>query len=153
MSHMRTNKAGLDLIKRFEGLELTAYVCPAGRLTIGYGHTSAAGEPKVIRGMTITEAQAEEILARDLRVFEKAVDEVIKVTPTPNQFSAMVSLCYNIGPGAFAGSSVARKLNAGDISGAAEAFMLWVRANGRSVAGLVRRREAEKALFLKTGDG
>lgn len=148
---MKTNKAGLDLIKSFEGLRLETYKCSAGVDTIGYGHTSAAGEPKVKPGMKITEKEAEEILARDLGKYEAAVSKAMTVTPTENQFSAMVSLCYNIGPGNFASSSVVRKLNAGDVEGAANSFLLWNKAAGKVLAGLTRRREAEKALFLKKG--
>jgi lysozyme len=146
---MKTNKAGLDLIKSFEGLRLTTYKCSAGVDTIGYGHTSAAGEPKVTPGMKITEKEAEEILARDLGKYEAAVDKAITITPTENQFAAMVSLCYNIGPGNFSSSSVVKKLNAGDVEGAANSFLLWNKAAGKVLAGLTRRREAEKTLFLK----
>jgi lysozyme len=145
---MNTNKAGLDLIKSFEGLRLETYKCSAGVDTIGYGHTSMAGEPKVTPGMKITEAEAEEILARDLGKYEAAVDKAVTVEPTPNQFAAMVSLCYNIGPGNFAKSSVVRKLNAGDVDGAAQSFLMWNKAAGKVLAGLTRRREAEKKLFL-----
>ncbi len=145
---MKVNAAGLDLIKSFEGLRLKAYKCSAGVDTIGYGHTSAAGAPVVKAGMKITAAEAEKILARDLGKYEQAVDKVVTVKPTPNQFSAMVSLCYNIGPGNFAGSSVVRRLNAGDVKGAAEAFLLWNKVHGRALAGLTRRREAERKLFL-----
>ena len=145
---MKVNAAGLDLIKSFEGLRLKAYKCSAGVDTIGYGHTSAAGEPKVTPRMTITAAEAEKILARDLGKYEQAVDKAVTVKPTPNQFAAMVSLCYNIGPGNFAGSSVVRRLNAGDVKGAAEAFLMWNKVHGRALAGLTRRREAERKLFL-----
>ena len=96
----------------------------------------------------IFDAEAEKILARDLGKYEQAVDKAVTVKPTPNQFSAMVSLCYNIGPGNFAGSSVVRRLNAGDVKGAAEAFLLWNKVHGRALAGLTRRREAERKLFL-----
>jgi lysozyme len=145
---MKVNAAGLDLIKSFEGLRLKAYKCSAGVDTIGYGHTSAAGAPVVKAGMKITEQEAEKILARDLGKYEQAVDKAVTVKPTSNQFSAMVSLCYNIGPGNFAGSSVVRRLNAGDVKGAAEAFLLWNKVHGRALAGLTRRREAERKLFL-----
>ena len=145
---MKVNAAGLDLIKSFEGLRLKAYKCSAGVDTIGYGHTSAAGEPKVTPRMTITAAEAENILKRDLTQYERAVTKAVTVKPTPNQFAAMVSLCYNIGSGNFAGSSVVRRLNAGDVKGAAEAFLLWNKVHGRALAGLTRRREAERKLFL-----
>lgn len=145
---MDTNKAGLDLIKSFEGLRLETYKCSAGVDTIGYGHTSAAGHPKVGKGMKITEAEAEQMLAHDLGKYEDAVEKGLKVTPTGNQFAAMVSLCYNVGPGNFAKSSVLKKINAGDIKGAAQSFLAWNKAAGKVLAGLTRRREAEKKLFL-----
>jgi len=150
---MNTNRAGLDLIKEFEGLRTTAYVDPVGILTIGYGHTDAAGPPKVTKGMKITAQQAEAILATDLVKYEAAVLKAIKRVPNENQFAAMVSLCFNIGPGAFAGSSVARLFNDNLIQAAADSFRLWNKGTvkGKKVvlAGLTRRREAERALFLK----
>ena len=146
---MQTNEDGLNLIKIYEGLRLKAYKDPVGILTIGYGHTSAAGEPKVTEGMTITKEQAEAILRRDLQKYEKAVDDAITADLTENQFAACVSLCYNIGPGAFAKSSVARFINAGRFADAADAFALWNRAGGKILPGLVKRRAAEAALFVK----
>lgn len=146
---MKTNREGIELIKRFEGLRLTAYLCPANVWTIGYGHTSAAGAPVVKKGMKITKDEAAEILVRDLVKYEVAVMKALTRNPNENQFSAMVSLCYNIGPGAFAKSSVVRKFNAGDASGAAAAFRLWNKAGGKVLAGLVRRREEEIILFSK----
>ena len=145
---MKTSKAGIDLIKRWEGVKLTAYKCPAGIWTIGYGHTSAAGPPKVEQGMTITEREAEEILARDLFKYAQGVISAITARPTQPQFDAMVSLCYNIGPGAFAKSSLVRRFNAGNIAEAADAFLMWNKAGGRVLEGLERRRKEERALFL-----
>lgn len=142
------NQAALDLIKEFEGLSLAAYLCPAGVWTIGYGHTSRAGEPKVTPGMTIGEDRAEAILRRDLRVFEDAVDRAVNRPMTENQRGAFVSLCYNIGAGAFAKSTAVKRFNAGDVHGAAEAMTWWNKAGGKVLRGLVRRREAERALFL-----
>lgn len=145
---MRTSKAGIDLIKRFEGLRTTAYRDAVGVWTIGYGHTAAAGEPTPRQGMMISEAEAETILRRDLRQYEDAVTKACKRTPNRNQFDAFVSLCFNIGPGGFRRSSAVRKFNAGDDAGAADAFLLWNKAGGKVLKGLVRRREAERALFL-----
>lgn len=144
---MKTNRAGIELIKSFEGLELTAYKCPADKWTIGYGHTTAAGPPAVKSGMKITAEQAAEILVRDLVAFEAAVMNALRRNPNENQFSAMVSLCYNIGPGAFASSTVVKKFNAGDAEGAAAAFRLWKKGGGKVLPGLIRRREAEIELF------
>ena len=148
---MKTNKAGLDLIKQYEGLRLTAYPDPATGgepWTIGYGHTSAAGEPRVSKGMKITKDYAETILARDLRKYEDAVAKALTRTPNANQNAAMVSLCYNIGPSNFAKSSVVKRFNANNPQGAAEAFMLWNKANGKVMPGLTKRRQAERDLFL-----
>lgn len=146
---MALNKESLDLIKEFEGCRLTAYICPAGVLTIGYGHTSAAGAPTVKRGMKITAEEATAILRGDLKKYEAAVDRAIKVPMTPNQRGALVSLCYNIGPGAFSRSTAVRRMNVGDSRGAAEALTWFNKAGGRVLRGLVRRREAERALFMK----
>jgi lysozyme len=144
---MKTNRAGIELIKSFEGLKLAAYKCPAGVWTIGYGHTTAAGPPAVKGGMKITAEQAAEILVRDLVAYEAAVMNALRRNPNENQFSAMVSLCYNIGPGAFASSTVVKKFNAGDADGAAAAFRLWKKGGGKVLPGLIRRREAEIELF------
>lgn len=148
---MKTNQAGVDLIKKWEGKKLTAYPDPATGgepWTIGYGHTSAAGPPAVKKGMKITEEEAESILVRDLGKYESAVMKGLTAKPNGNQFSAMVSLCFNIGPGNFAKSSVLRKFNAGDTKGAADAFLLWNKAAGKVMRGLTNRREDERKLFL-----
>jgi lysozyme len=146
---MKTNKDGIELIKEFEGFRSKAYRCPAGVLTIGYGHTSAAGSPLVKSGMTITRDEGEAILKRDLEIYEAAVLDAIKVELNSNQFSACASLCYNIGPGNFKKSSVARFCNKRQWENAADAFALWNKAGGKVLPGLVRRRAAEQALFLK----
>lgn len=148
---MKTSNAGLDLIQKWEGRKLTAYRCPAGVLTIGYGHTSAAGEPKVHEGMKITAEDAEAILVRDLVKYEAAVNKALTRTPSQPQFDAMVSLCFNIGGGAFAGSTLVRRFNAGDNAGTADAFLMWNKAGGRVLKGLENRRKDERALFLKAG--
>lgn len=141
---MKTNTAGLSLIKQFEGCELHAYKCPAGVLTIGYGHTG----PDVTPGQVITAHRAEELLQLDLAKFEKAVAAALKVTVTPNQFAALVALAYNIGGAAIAKSTLIRRLNAGKTQEAADQFLVWTKAGGKVLAGLTRRREAERALFL-----
>jgi GH24 family phage-related lysozyme (muramidase) len=142
------NAAGLALIKEFEGLRTTAYRDPVGIWTIGYGHTSMAGPPEVTSGMRITEADAEEILKRDLRKFEQGIRDRVSVSLNSNQFSALVSFAFNVGLGAFQNSTMRRLLNGGDYSGAANEFPRWVKAGGRTLQGLVRRRNAERALFL-----
>lgn len=145
---MKTNLAGIELIKAWEGLRTTAYQDSVGVWTIGYGHTSMAGEPKVTPGMRITPDQATAILANDLGKYESAVSSALKRTPTGNQFAAMVSLCFNVGPGNFLKSSVLTRFNAGDMQGAADAFLMWNKAGGKVLQGLVNRREAERKLFL-----
>lgn len=142
------NNEALSLIKRWEGCKLTAYKDIVGVWTIGYGHTAAAGAPSPKAGMKITQAEADEILKRDLEKYIDAVDAAVKIKINENQRGAMVSLCYNIGPGAFSKSTLVKKLNAGDINGAAEAFLSWKKAGGRVVQGLVNRRNDEKKLFL-----
>lgn len=149
---MNLTRAGLDLIKEREGLRLEAYRCQAGVLTIGYGHTSLAGTPLVKPGMKITVQEAERILARDLVKYEEAVQRCVTVDLTPNQYSALVSLCYNIGEGNFAKSTVVKRVNANDFQGAAKAFAMWNKADGKVSSGLVKRRAMEAALFLSDVD-
>ena len=146
---MNVSETAIDLIKEFEGFRASAYLDPVGIVTIGYGTTSRAGvgiEPHL--GMTISEPQAEVYLRQAVEKFAAQIAPLIKVPVTEAQFGACVSLAYNIGPGAFARSSVLRKLNAGDIAGAAAAFALWNKAGGKVLPGLVRRRAAEARLFL-----
>lgn len=152
---MKTSAAGLNIIKKWEGLSLTAYPDPATNgepYTIGYGHTSAAGDPKVRPGMRITAKEATAILQSDLKKVESDVEALLKRKPTQAQFDAMVSLAYNIGIGNFKKSSVLRKFNAGDYAGAADAFMLFVKANGKVMKGLLNRRSEERDLF-RVGSG
>ena len=112
---MRISQGGLDnLLKKFEGCRLKAYRCPAGILTIGYGHTSAAGEPLVKDGMTITQEQAEEILKTDLGRYEKPVSDLVKVDLEQNQFDVLVDFAYNAGVGNLKSSTLLKKVNAGD---------------------------------------
>jgi lysozyme len=140
------NAEGLALIKEFEGLELKAYLCPAKVWTIGYGSTGAHVKP----GMVITEAEAEQLLRKDLARFERAVARACPIA-TGNQFSAMVSLAFNIGEAAFEKSTLARLHKAGDYRGAAEQFPRWNKAGGKVLAGLSRRRAREQALYRKMG--
>ena len=142
-----TSSKGLDLIKSFEGCELKAYVCPAGVLTIGYGHTGADVHP----GMEISTAEAEELLRTDLIRFERAVDNHITVPIKQCQFDALVSFTYNCGADAFKNSTLLRLLNAKDYEGAAGQFGRWVNGPNGPLAGLVRRRQAEETLFRRDG--
>lgn len=142
--------AGLALIKRFEGLRLTPYRDPAGHLTIGYGHRVQPGERF---GAGFNEADAAALLAADLRTAEAAVARLAKVRLTTGQRDALISFVFNLGAARLAGSTLLRKLNAGDVLGAALEFVRWIHAgpagNPRPLKGLLRRRLAEAALFLE----
>lgn len=146
---MKTGARGLALIKQFEGWRGVAYRDPVGIWTIGYGHTAMAGPPAPVKGMRISRAEGEEILKRDLATYEAAVNRAVKVRLSQPQFDALVSLCYNIGPGNFQKSSVLRAVNRQDWNDAARRFHLWNKAGGRVLPGLVRRRAAEAALFAE----
>lgn len=141
---MKTSSKGINLIKEFEGLELEAYLCPANVWTIGYGHTKT-----VTKGMVISEEGAEELLKQDLRHYENGINKHVKVELNQNQFDALVSFSYNLGVFALRTSTLLRVLNEGDYEEAANQFGRWVRANGKVLNGLVRRREAERSLFLR----
>ncbi len=134
---------GLALTKSFEGLHLEAYRDCAGIWTIGYGHAG----PAVSEGQSVSEAQAEKLLEADLGEAVACVNHSIQVAISQNQFDAIVDFCFNAGRGNFVQSTLLRKVNAGDFRGAAAQFALWVHAGGEVVAGLVRRRDAEAALF------
>lgn len=141
---MRTSQRGIDLIKEFEGFSERAYLCPGGVYTIGYGHTRG-----VQIGDTCTREKAEEYLRDDLKDTEEAIEALITVPLTQNQFDALASLVYNIGSGNFFYSTIRRVicLNIGDIEEYRKAWMMWVKARGKVLKGLVRRREAEFKLF------
>lgn len=140
---MKTSQKGIDLIKKFEGCRLEAYRCPAGVWTIGYGHTKGVKD-----GMKISQAQAEEFLREDLRIFEKAVESCVKAPLSQNQFDALVSFCYNCGAEALRTSTLLKLLNEGKYFEAGEQFLRWNKAGGKVLVGLTRRREEEKTLFL-----
>jgi len=148
---MKVSPAGRKAIALHEGNVLTAYQDIVGVWTIGVGHTAGAGLPHPKAGMKITAAESDEILSRDLVTFEKAVLKAVKVPLTQNQFDALVSLAFNIGAGAFAKSTLVRKLNAGDYKGASAQFDVWNKAGGKKVQGLVNRRASERKLFDKAG--
>jgi lysozyme len=143
----RINAAGLALVKQWEGLELVAYKDVAGVLTIGYGHTTAAGIPYVKQGMRVSEKEAEDILRDDLRKFEERVNRLVKVSLTDNQFSVLVSFDFNTG--ALHKSTLLKRLNAGDYDAVPIELMKWVNAGGKKVKGLVNRRAAEAGLWAK----
>jgi len=140
----KINKTGLELVKRFEGFYAEAYLCPADVWTIGYGHTG-----DVERGQTVTEPEAEQLLLDDLAVAEAAVERYISVPLTENQFSALVSFSFNLGAGSLKTSTLRRKLNAGNYDAVPTELARWVKAKGKTLPGLVRRRAAEGLLFMQ----
>lgn len=142
---MRISEKGQRLIKNFEMCRLKAYPCSAGRWTIGYGHTDG-----VKPGDQITVAQAEAWLAEDIDAAEKAVNTLVTVSLSQGQFDALCAFVFNIGRTAFASSTLLKKLNAGDIPGAADEFLRWVHAGPKALKGLKRRRTEERALFLQS---
>lgn len=141
---MRTNRRGAALIQEFESCRLKAYLCSAGVPTLGWGSTG----PDIQIGMTWTQEQADERFARDLQRFEREVESLLTFEPTSNEFSALVSFAYNVGVNALAKSTLLRKFNAGDTAGASNEFLRWNKVGGNVLAGLTRRRDAERDLFL-----
>lgn len=139
---MKIGQAGIDLIKRFEGCRLTAYKCPAGVWTIGYGHTAGVKE-----GQKISQAQAEAYLRADLEKYEKKVEKYSSTYRwTQNEFDAMVSFAYNLG-------SIDKLTADGTRAKAviAEKMLLYNKAEGKVLEGLTKRRQAERELFLSGG--
>ena len=141
---MKISQDGINFIKRWEGLRLSAYRCPAMVWTIGYGHTKTAR-----RGMKITEAEAERLLRQDVKVYEYSVQKLVKVTLSQNQYDSLVSFCFNVGRGAFAQSTMLRVLNQSNYQRTAKEFHKWVHAGRKVLPGLVSRRKAESEMFLK----
>jgi lysozyme len=150
---MKTNAAGVALIKRFESCKLEAYLCPAGVWTIGWGHTGASAK----QGTKITQHMADIIFEHDLTQYERDVTSLTEgVALNENEFSALVSFAYNCGsdideddiPEGLGDSRLLKKLCAGDRLGAANEFLKWNKSKGRVLAGLVARRAEERLLFL-----
>jgi lysozyme len=140
---MNISPYGLSLIKEFEGLRLDSYDDGGGVWTIGYGHTKG-----VKRGQRITEREATDFLLQDLDWVQDAIEATVRVPLTQPQYDALCSLIFNIGAGAFAQSTLLKKLNAGDYAGAGEEFPKWKHDGGKVIPGLVKRREKERVLFL-----
>lgn len=146
-SQMKLSQDGLNMVKKYEGLYTKAYYCPAGVLTIGYGHTG----PDVKPGQRISEAQAESLLRQDMTQFENAVKRQVKVPLTQGQFDALTSFTFNCGEGALKNSTLLKKLNAGDYAGAQAEFQRWNKGGGRVLPGLVKRRAEEAQMFGSSG--
>ncbi|AOE32471.1 TPA: lysozyme [Klebsiella pneumoniae] len=148
---MQISNNGIALIKRFEGCRLTAYPDPGtggGPWTIGYGWTGKVDGKPIKPGMKIDDATADRLLRTGVVSFDQAVSKMLKVSVTQNQYDALVSLAYNIGTRALSTSTLMKKLNAGDVKGAADAFLSWNRSGGKVMAGLTNRRKAEREVFL-----
>ncbi|MFP3331443.1 MULTISPECIES: lysozyme [unclassified Pseudomonas] len=142
---MRTSQRGLSLIKSFEGLRLQAYQDSVGVWTIGYGATRS-----VQPGMKVSKEQAERMLLRDVKRFEPEVERLITSPLNQNQWDALVSFTYNLGAANLESSTLRRLINAGNYVAAADQFPRWNKAGGKVLAGLVRRRAAERDLFLES---
>lgn len=147
---MKASRSAIELITRFEGYRPAPYVCPAGLSTIGYGSTRYPDGRKVtLLDPPISEDRAREILAGTIGQYEVAVDEAVTRRPLQQcQFDALVSFAYNVGAQAMRTSTLVALLNSGRALEASEQFLRWTKGGGKVLPGLVRRREAERALFL-----
>lgn len=151
-----TSQAGIKLIKRKEGLRLKAYICPAGHWTIGWGHKLKPEEIGVLKEITLQQAHC--LLIEDLRVFERFINSHVQVPLTQYQFDALVSFTFNFGESKVRRSTLLRKLNSGDLFGAADEFPLWKNIRNPITKalepsdGLIVRREQERLMFLGAGE-
>lgn len=143
---MRTSEDGIALIAHYEGFSDVVYLCPANKPTIGYGHVVREGEEFPDK---ITKDFGVDLLKKDVAYTEKVVSFYVKPLMTQNQFDALVSFTFNVGPGNFRTSTLLKKINKEDFEGAANEFQRWKYAGGRVLNGLIKRREAETALFRK----
>lgn len=145
---MKASQRGVDLVASFEGLRLTAYkpVPTERHHTIGYGHYG----PDVKPGQVISRTTALKLLREDLRWAELAVDRRVTVPLTQGQFDALVSFVFNVGEGAFASSTLLRRVNGRRWRLAANQFLRWNKGGGHVLLGLSRRRRKERSLFLKS---
>ncbi len=140
---MKASKAAYILIQQFESLKLTAYKCPGGVWTIGYGHTSGVQE-----GMTITETEADELLTEDIEVCEKQINS-LNLSLNQNQFDALVSFLFNVGFGNFSKSTLLMKVKVNPYDNSiADELTRWVYSKGKKLAGLQRRRTLEIKLYF-----
>jgi lysozyme len=147
---MKVNSEGYALIKKFEGCHLKAYRCPSNVATIGYGNTFYEDGTKVKDGDVITQERAEELAKFIIDQFAVTIAPFILQPLNDNQFSACVSLAYNIGTAGFKRSSVFKKLNINPNDATiSDSFRLWNKGGGKVLKGLIRRREAEIALYFK----
>ena len=139
---MNISEEGLSLIKKFEGLELEAYKCAAGVWTLGYGHTAGVQE-----GDVWSEEQANEQLKIDMHIYADYINDQVTCPLSQNQFDALVSWVFNLGPTNLRNSTLLKVLNSGDYEGVPAQIKRWNKAGGKVLEGLIRRREAEALLF------
>ena len=139
---MKISLEGLSLIKKFEGCRLEAYYCSGGVLTIGYGHTGGVKETD-----TITQEEADKLLKGDILKFEKYVEDNVMVELDQSQFDALVAWTFNLGPGNLRESTMLKKLNNADYESVPFEMRRWNKAGGKTLDGLIRRRQAEALLF------
>lgn len=139
--------SGIEFIKNFEAYSPIPYICPAGYITIGYGHVVTENEKNNFK-KEISKEEAEELLKKDLHKSEKAILRLISVPLTNNQFDALCSFVFNAGSGALQRSTLRAKLNREEYEDAADEFLKWIWAGGRILNGLVKRRRAERDLFI-----
>ena len=139
---MKISLEGLSLIKKFEGCKLVAYKCSAGVWTIGYGHTTG-----VKKGDVCTQEEAEKLLRGDIFKFEEYVQDSVKVDLDQSQFDALVAWTFNLGPGNLRSSTMLKKLNNGEYESVPFEMRRWNKAGGKTLDGLIRRRQAESLLF------
>lgn len=140
------NQAGRDLVTSFEGCKLNRYTDVAGFATIGVGHKIT---PEDNIGDSITQEQCDQLFEKDLAYAASEVERLVRTQLSDNQFASLVDFCFNLGGVRLESSTLLRELNIGDFSGAAEQFGRWVYSGADVIPGLIRRRAAEKVLFLK----
>ena len=139
---MKCSQEGLALIKKFEGCRLKAYRCSANVLTIGYGHTGGVKETD-----KITLEEADSLLEKDIAKFEEYVSDNVMVKLNQSQFDALVAWTFNLGPGNLRESTMLKKLNNQEYESVPFEMRRWNKAGGKTLDGLIRRREAESLLF------
>lgn len=145
MAKLRISNEGLAFLRQWEGFRPTPYQCAAGQWTVGYGHVLRDGE----NYDTVSLSEAEALLRKDVAEVEAALSEALKgIELSQWQWDALVSFTFNIGIGNFKKSTLLKKLKQGDFKAAADEFLRWTKAKGKTVRGLVRRRKAERKLFL-----
>ncbi len=137
----------INLVKHFEGCKLKAYLCPAGKLTVGYGHL-VLPEDGIELGQTIELWEAEAFLYDDIQIATRGVMRQVDVELHPFQLAALVDFVFNLGSGQFGTSTLLKKVNSGDHAGAALEFKRWIFAGGKPLQGLARRRDAEAGLWI-----